>query len=284
MTSAVTSSFSCDPLVPSSRGADGRFRRDLVLSLLSRLLTPLQYNTSIDIWSVGCILAELLGRRAFFPGSHSMDMIERIVKYCGRPSSFRKVHVLTLFCCPFPPSSSLQLPSCLSCPVLYRPNCSGIALFAHLLTVSSAMTLFPIQNYSDLGPPFLALLRSLPMKPQISLETQFPDADVQTIDLLHCMLQVSNASAVLACLTMMQFESGMRSSATELLAHSYFTGLHDEAEEPVSCEPFFVLVTKHVQVSTEIQGMGTRLNNMSLREIRDVIADISLEGKLVYLT
>ncbi|EKX40974.1 hypothetical protein GUITHDRAFT_56704, partial [Guillardia theta CCMP2712] len=133
------------------------------------LMGDSDYNTSIDIWSVGCILAELLGRRAFFPGSHSMDMIERIVKYCGRPSSFRK-------------------------------------------------------NYSGLGTPFLALLRSLPMKPQISWETQFPDADAETIHLLH------------SCLTMMQFESAMRRSATELLAHSYFTGLHDETDEPVSCE------------------------------------------------
>jgi len=32
------------------------------------MLLPLNYTASIDIWSVGCILAEMLGRKQLFPG------------------------------------------------------------------------------------------------------------------------------------------------------------------------------------------------------------------------
>ena len=35
------------------------------------LLSWNQYTTAVDMWSVGCILAELLKRRPFFPGSES---------------------------------------------------------------------------------------------------------------------------------------------------------------------------------------------------------------------
>ena len=36
------------------------------------LLSWNQYTTAVDMWSVGCILAELLKRRPFFPGSESI--------------------------------------------------------------------------------------------------------------------------------------------------------------------------------------------------------------------
>ncbi len=35
------------------------------------LLSWNQYTTAVDMWSVGCILAEMLNRRPFFPGSES---------------------------------------------------------------------------------------------------------------------------------------------------------------------------------------------------------------------
>jgi mitogen-activated protein kinase 1/3 len=38
---------------------------------------------SIDFWSVGCILAEMLSRRAIFPGKHYLDQINQIL---GSPS------------------------------------------------------------------------------------------------------------------------------------------------------------------------------------------------------
>ncbi|KAG6505428.1 hypothetical protein ZIOFF_037784 [Zingiber officinale] len=42
-----------------------------------------RYDTSIDMWSVGCILAELLGRRPLFPGTDDINQLERIVSVLG---------------------------------------------------------------------------------------------------------------------------------------------------------------------------------------------------------
>lgn len=39
------------------------------------------YGSSIDMWSVGCIFAEMLTGRAFFPGSNVKDQLLRIQKY-----------------------------------------------------------------------------------------------------------------------------------------------------------------------------------------------------------
>ncbi|KAG6468959.1 hypothetical protein ZIOFF_073654 [Zingiber officinale] len=42
-----------------------------------------RYDTSIDMWSVGCILAELLGRRPLFPGTDDINQLELIVSVLG---------------------------------------------------------------------------------------------------------------------------------------------------------------------------------------------------------
>jgi len=32
------------------------------------MLLPLNYTAAVDMWSVGCILAEMMGRKQLFPG------------------------------------------------------------------------------------------------------------------------------------------------------------------------------------------------------------------------
>jgi serine/threonine protein kinase len=44
------------------------------------------YNTSVDIWSIGCIMAELYNRKALFQGSSDEDQIMKIFKIRGTPS------------------------------------------------------------------------------------------------------------------------------------------------------------------------------------------------------
>jgi mitogen-activated protein kinase 1/3 len=39
------------------------------------LLSCDHYTAAIDVWSVGCILAELLGRRPLFPGKVGLCML-----------------------------------------------------------------------------------------------------------------------------------------------------------------------------------------------------------------
>ena len=44
------------------------------------------YNKSIDMWAVGCILAEMLSNRPIFPGKHYLDQLNHIMGVLGSPS------------------------------------------------------------------------------------------------------------------------------------------------------------------------------------------------------
>lgn len=44
------------------------------------------YGTGIDMWAVGCILAELFIREPLFPGSSDLDTLDRIVTLLGTPT------------------------------------------------------------------------------------------------------------------------------------------------------------------------------------------------------
>lgn len=50
------------------------------------LLGSKNYTTSIDMWSVGCIMAELLLLFPLFPGKNNQDEVRRIFKVLGTPS------------------------------------------------------------------------------------------------------------------------------------------------------------------------------------------------------
>lgn len=43
------------------------------------------YNAKADVWSVGCILAELLTGRVLFTGSEAMEQYRLIIRLCGSP-------------------------------------------------------------------------------------------------------------------------------------------------------------------------------------------------------
>nr|XP_019567902.1 PREDICTED: mitogen-activated protein kinase 11 isoform X4 [Rhinolophus sinicus] len=52
------------------------------------MLNWMHYNqTAVDIWSVGCIMAELLQGKALFPGNDYIDQLKRIMEVVGTPSS-----------------------------------------------------------------------------------------------------------------------------------------------------------------------------------------------------
>lgn len=44
-----------------------------------------QYGPPVDLWSAGCILAELLTKRPLFPGQTEVDQVDLIFKLCGTP-------------------------------------------------------------------------------------------------------------------------------------------------------------------------------------------------------
>lgn len=44
------------------------------------------YGTGIDIWAVGCILAELFKREPLFPGESDLDTLDKIITVLGTPA------------------------------------------------------------------------------------------------------------------------------------------------------------------------------------------------------
>ncbi|KAJ3025440.1 UNVERIFIED_CONTAM: hypothetical protein HDU68_007124 [Siphonaria sp. JEL0065] len=50
------------------------------------LLGGKDYSTAIDMWSVGCIFAELVNKEPLFPGQGEIDQLSKIFKLLGTPS------------------------------------------------------------------------------------------------------------------------------------------------------------------------------------------------------
>jgi len=53
------------------------------------ILSRRKYTKKVDMWAVGCILAELLGRKPLFPGSDSFQQIRLIVGILGTPTTLK---------------------------------------------------------------------------------------------------------------------------------------------------------------------------------------------------
>ena len=50
------------------------------------LLGSTSYMKAVDIWSVGCILGEMLSGKPIFPGSSTMNQLDKILEITGKPS------------------------------------------------------------------------------------------------------------------------------------------------------------------------------------------------------
>ncbi len=55
------------------------------------LLGSRHYSTAIDMWSVGCIFAEMAMRQPLFPGDSEIDEIFRIFRCVTRHSIFHEL-------------------------------------------------------------------------------------------------------------------------------------------------------------------------------------------------
>ena len=51
------------------------------------LLGSTKYTKAVDMWSIGCILGELVIGKALFPGTSTLNQIERVLELCGKPST-----------------------------------------------------------------------------------------------------------------------------------------------------------------------------------------------------
>lgn len=78
---------------PMGEGEDDASAADLTQYVVTRwyrapeLLTGADsYDAAIDVWSIGCILAEILGRRPLFPGRNYLHQLQVIIDILGTPS------------------------------------------------------------------------------------------------------------------------------------------------------------------------------------------------------
>ncbi|KAK1799942.1 hypothetical protein P4O66_006460 [Electrophorus voltai] len=139
------------------------------------MLNWMHYNMTVDIWSVGCIMAELLTGRTLFPGTDPSPL-------------------LTFFLYVAPEDiDQLKL-------ILMLVGTPGPEL---LMKISSD----PARNY----------INSLPYMPKRSFADVFIGANPLAVDLLEKMLVL---------------DTDKRITASEALAHPYFSQYHDPDDEP----------------------------------------------------
>ena len=50
------------------------------------------YGPEVDVWSVGCVLGELLMRRPMFPGLSDIDQLSKIFTVLGTPNASEMIN------------------------------------------------------------------------------------------------------------------------------------------------------------------------------------------------
>ena len=57
------------------------------------LMGAKHYTNAVDMWSVGCIFGELLGRRILFQAQSPIQQLELITDLLGTPSILSLIHI-----------------------------------------------------------------------------------------------------------------------------------------------------------------------------------------------
>ncbi|CAM0945354.1 unnamed protein product [Alopecurus aequalis] len=80
----------CDFGLSRQYGSPLKPYTQLVVTLWYRapelLLGAKEYSTAIDMWSMGCIMAELLSKKPLFDGKRDIDQLSKIFKMLGTPN------------------------------------------------------------------------------------------------------------------------------------------------------------------------------------------------------
>lgn len=164
------------------------------------LLGARRYTAGVDMWSVGCILAELLGDgRPLFPGASTMDQLGRVVDVTGFPSA-EAVEAL----------GSPFAASMLEGVAAARGGGGGGMGGGEIPSTSGRAT-------TTSSSPVPASLR-----PPRSLEALLPGAPPDGLDLLRGLLI---------------FDPRRRLSAEQALRHPYVAAFACPADEPVAAAP-----------------------------------------------
>lgn len=137
-----------------------------------------QYDTKADMWSAGCILAEMLLRRQIFPGKDGISQVKMLVYYMGTPDEGMMSRIRSKTTRDWIESCGLKSP--LPFEAIF-PKASSEARS----TAQKLLQLSPWQRQSAkeaLGNPFLAAYHNEAFEPECSTGVR---ADVLEIESLQ---------------------------------------------------------------------------------------------------
>lgn len=115
------------------------------------LLGAAEYDSSVDVWSLGCVFAELAIGKPLFPGNNEIDQIFKIFRVLGTPSSASDLGQLKHFNAQFPKFPRTDLAAITRLPPL------GVDLLARMLDYSPSRR---ISAANALRHPYFADVRA----------------------------------------------------------------------------------------------------------------------------
>ncbi len=152
------------------------------------ILGNANYNTAVDVWSAGCVLAEMLQGTPLFPGSSNVDQLVEIIKILGTPSKEQLVLMN-------PGHTNFKLPPlqvCLWNSILPHASEEAIELLQKILKYVpserlSAIDACCVAYFEEIRSPSYLMPNGLPISN--SMQSQFTSEELKlasqsTVDLL----------------------------------------------------------------------------------------------------
>lgn len=162
------------------------------------LLGSTRYNKGVDMWSLGCILGEMLVGKPIFPGT---------------PPSPACMPA----CLPVPPVASRWQPRQHHATVCCAAR-TGVSTMNQLDRILEVTGRPSAEDTASVRSPFAStMLESLPQSRPKALSEMFPTASAEALDLLRVCLQ---------------FNPNKRITAQEALRHPYVSQFHNPDDEP----------------------------------------------------
>jgi len=148
------------------------------------------YGFAVDIWSVGCIIAEMLGRKPLFAGKDQKKQLKLILELLGRPSPGELMSVLHssvvqyLETLPEAPSTTLE-------ELLPSANPVGIDLVRKLLYFAPSSRLTASQALQH---PYLSAYFDEESQRQAEEQTRTPEHLARTAQLSEWLTMTGSLS------------------------------------------------------------------------------------------